>query len=272
MTVSDMCTERSTAVCSCRLPTCLAFRPPGRTNSWSPRTSRWLSLRWRALVQSHSYRGLYRWLKLLGTYVHGDSMRTRIHTQGPDLEMAEGQGSPLLLSSYARRTENAGTYAGINWGHEDPAEATGSKSSSTRAGKWATWVRRHGCVLLSVTVAVLLVLAVIIVPVKAPELLDSIYDSAACPACLALLVPLQGLARRGDEAFTDFAVGFCIQFKVSHAAYQHVLGTNYTPFSSRRSKTRTYAAARCGRKLPSWPTCCGPSPRGRVPTAASAVP
>jgi hypothetical protein len=125
-----------------------------------------------------------------------------------DVEMTAG--APLLFSSYARPADGTGAYASSKWACRT--------SDGKRATKFATvlaWLRRHACALFSSFVALLLVLTAVILPIKSPQVLDSIYDSAACPACLALLFPLQALARRGDEAFTDLVVGFCIQFKVS---------------------------------------------------------
>ncbi|GAA5957637.1 hypothetical protein JCM8115_001381 [Rhodotorula mucilaginosa] len=118
-------------------------------------------------------------------------------------------GAPLLFSSYARPADGTGAYASSKWACRT--------SDGKRATKFATvlaWLRRHACALFSSFVALLLVLTAVILPIKSPQVLDSIYDSAACPACLALLFPLQALARRGDEAFTDLVVGFCIQFKI----------------------------------------------------------
>ncbi|GAA5993248.1 hypothetical protein JCM10908_004531 [Rhodotorula pacifica] len=121
------------------------------------------------------------------------------------------QGSPLLLSSYARSVDKEGSQGGRKGGTQS---SIASHQPATKAAKSRTWPRKHACALFSSLIALLLLLAIVITPIEAPEVLESIYDTAACPACLALLVPLQALARRGDEAFADFAVGFCDQLKI----------------------------------------------------------
>lgn len=129
-----------------------------------------------------------------------------------DVEMTAR--APLLLSSYARPADGTGAYANSEWA----CKTSNGKRAGGPPTKFATllaWLRRHACAIFSSFVALLLVLTAVVLPIKAPQVLDSIYDSAACPACLALLFPLQAMARRGDEAFTDLVVGFCIQFKVS---------------------------------------------------------
>lgn len=123
-------------------------------------------------------------------------------------------GAPLLLSSYARPTDGTGAYANSEWACKT-SDGNGASGAATKTRTVRAWLRRHACALFSSFVALLLVLTAVILPIKSPKILDSIYDSAACPACLALLFPLQAMARRGDEAFTDLVVGFCIQFKVS---------------------------------------------------------
>lgn len=129
-----------------------------------------------------------------------------------DVEMTAG--APLLLSSYARPADYTGAHANsgrvYKTGNGKAEGGTASKLRTVRA-----WFRRHACALFSSFVALALVLAAVILPIMSPQVLDSIYDSAACPACLALLFPLQAMARRGDEAFTELVVGFCIQFRVS---------------------------------------------------------
>ncbi|GAA5863566.1 hypothetical protein JCM3774_006528 [Rhodotorula dairenensis] len=198
-------------------------------------------------------------------------MWTRGRTPGPDLEIA-GQGSPLLLSSYSRRTGDTGSYTDSKRAREGSAEITGSKGSSSRISRWATWFRRHACVLFSGLVALLLVLAVTIVPVKAPEILESIYDTAACPACLALLMPLQALARRGDEAFTDFAVGFCIQFKIQDEDICSGAVRSQAPILAHVLRTISPGSSAYRRICSSLMEVCSPPPMNQITLNFTAPP
>ncbi|BGP58182.1 hypothetical protein JCM8202v2_005843 [Rhodotorula sphaerocarpa] len=50
--------------------------------------------------------------------------------------------------------------------------------------------------------------------IEVPDSAERVLHAVSCPACFALLVPLQALARAGPSSFTELVVGFCMEYKI----------------------------------------------------------
>lgn len=134
----------------------------------------------------------------------------------PDLEVADQDQS---LLSPARNTGNTGaTVRDASYGPPADEAVHFAPKPLLPPRKPPSWIRRHACILIGVLLGALAAAALIALRIEVPDSAERVLHAVSCPACLALLVPPQALARAGPSSFTELVVGFCIEYKVSTRA------------------------------------------------------
>lgn len=142
----------------------------------------------------------------------------------------------------------------VDWRRGYPHQ-DGSRVAASKIGPQSRIYLLAGCLF-----GLACFIAVLVVPKVAPDTLAHVRDDAICASCLALIVPLQALARRGDEVFTRTIVGFCIELKVGGVvtwySMTNRLRLTRLTMNSRRFKMPISVLVPSGCRRPYSPTFC----------------